>query len=82
MLNKTVNNGAAAKKSRMGRSCVREGEQLEVRHDAFLGDLLQRSISMQVDGAIFIRNRIRGKDKDPSFRPSSSAPRMSVFEPS
>jgi hypothetical protein len=63
MLNKTVNNGAAAKKSRMGKKSltplvleigwpdlaedgiarrgVREGEQLEVRHDAFLGDLLQ-----------------------------------------
>jgi len=33
----------------------------------FLGDLLQCSISKQVHGAIFIRDRIRGKDKDPSF---------------
>ena len=39
----------------------------------FLGDLLQCSISKQVHGAIFIRDRIRGKDKDPSFSAKQSA---------
>src|SRR4029077_2902123 len=54
----------------IGRYDVRAGEQLEVFHNAFLGNLLRCSIwdyCVCVHGAIVLRDRIRDKDKDPSF---------------
>jgi hypothetical protein len=55
---------------------------LEVFHDAFLSDLLRCSIwdyCVCVHGAIVIRDRIRDKDKDPSFSAKQTRAKESVW---